>query len=458
MSNKLFDVELVTADSSTGKIATSALLIAKFQRSLPIHLANLYLAGQQTSSANTNVPFPLDELLNGNDIDTMAQSEDEQWKFESIVCCCEIYSTPLLTFADLIKRYDNPDPLIFQHQDTQLRNLIISLLARWAKWCFVHWKTLLKNQDVKDVLMYLVLNHRTSDTKDLWTYILCERPDFTYPTADTKVQELVAPKSVAEKLKSFSLKKKPIPIDLYACTSLEQVDSKTIAQQLTLFADRVKRSLSIIDVVHYRLPQEPVRIHTAIHIWVCTTILQCQTLTSRIQMLEKFIDVLKYLLDMNNLQDSQAVYLALHSSNLHRLRYTWEGVSKKHREVYEDCSSLLDMSANHRNIRQRQHECVNSNDPFVPGYYITMTDIVFISDGNPTYVNVPQSVNVRKLMLLWRAARSYMYQSKPYPYYLIPKVQELIQTVLTRQQLTERELFDISLQLEPRGADKKSIK
>jgi hypothetical protein len=89
--------------------------------------------------------------------------------------------------------------------------------------------------------------------------------------------------------------------------------------------------------------------------------------------------------------------------------------------------------------------------PSLSGVYLK--DLTFIEDGNPD--TLAGLINFSKRMLLYKAiADMQQYQLKPYPFLADPEIANLIHGM---PKFDENELYSISLEREPRGADKSSI-
>ena len=84
---------------------------------------------------------------------------------------------------------------------------------------------------------------------------------------------------------------------------------------------------------------------------------------------------------------------------------------------------------------------------------VYLKDLTFIEDGNPDTLS--GLINFGKRTLLYKAiADMQQYQLKPYPFRPDPELVALIHDI---PKYDENELYNVSLEREPRGADKSSI-
>ena len=69
----------------------------------------------------------------------------------------------------------------------------------------------------------------------------------------------------------------------------------------------------------------------------------------------------------------------LQSSSVFRLKQTWNGLSNKQKELFEDIKELMSRSHNYDKLRKHFKAC---NPPLIPYMGLYLTDLTFIEDGN----------------------------------------------------------------------------
>ena len=89
---------------------------------------------------------------------------------------------------------------------------------------------------------------------------------------------------------------------------------------------------------------------------------------------------------------------------------------------------------------------------------VSLTDLTFIEDGNPDFVEGPEGtevINFAKRRLVFEVIQNFLdYQNTAYNFLPIEPVQTLLKYLPYD---TEKEQFDLSLQWEPRNAEATEI-
>jgi hypothetical protein len=84
---------------------------------------------------------------------------------------------------------------------------------------------------------------------------------------------------------------------------------------------------------------------------------------------------------------------------------------------------------------------------------VYLTDLVFVTDGNPDFIL--KRVNLFKFKLFYKTISLIQnYQATPYSLEPVDAIQQFLtsQTILS-----DKELHNLSLEIEPRGADRSKI-
>eukprot|EP01084_Bolivina_argentea_P220276 373346_1 len=136
-----------------------------------------------------------------------------------------------------------------------------------------------------------------------------------------------------------------------------------------------------------------------------------KTLINILKMGERF----KKLRNYNSLC---AIYSALNSGPIHRLKACWKRIPEKYIQIFENFKTIFSRELNHRNLRQLFR---NSPAPSIPHIGLFLQDLVFIDDGNSTKIEIDNfkqhgsMVNFSKCVRITdRVKNIRLYQTHPY--------------------------------------------
>ncbi|VDN19675.1 unnamed protein product [Dibothriocephalus latus] len=87
---------------------------------------------------------------------------------------------------------------------------------------------------------------------------------------------------------------------------------------------------------------------------------------------------------------------ALENSSIHRLKQTWQYVTKQSKQTVEKLLNLVTTNARFKNMREALHRC---DPPCIPYLGMYLTDLSFIEEGTP---NVTENglINFCKMRML----------------------------------------------------------
>lgn len=185
--------------------------------------------------------------------------------------------------------------------------------------------------------------------------------------------------------------------------------------------------------------------------WVCTEILQCQSLPKRVQLLRKFIKIAALCKQQQDLLSFLAVVLGLDNPALSRLRLTWEGLPGKFRKQFQQFESIADPSRNHKSYRDLVQTLRPPLIPFTP---LLLKDLTFLHESCKTFhgdlVNFEKMHKVAEMVRTIRRYRSSQLpvDTETSPSHLQTKAYVRQLQVIDNQNL----LFDMSCKLEPKDA------
>jgi son of sevenless-like protein len=133
--------------------------------------------------------------------------------------------------------------------------------------------------------------------------------------------------------------------------------------------------------------------------WVIEEILSYDYAKDRAEVIEKFIDISKELINLNNFNDSMSVVSALGQIIVTDLVKTWKFVSKESNTVLQNLKNFLNFQDNYKNIRDSIDECLQNNEPYIPFMGPYNKRICFLEEYGP-YVKDNYLINVDKIVLV----------------------------------------------------------
>lgn len=189
--------------------------------------------------------------------------------------------------------------------------------------------------------------------------------------------------------------------------------------------------------------------------WVSYSILRHAEARRRAGLIRYFIHVSEYCLKFNNFSSMTAIISALFSSTIHRMKKTWDYVTPKMVEKLDRMNRLMNSS---RNFNEYRDMLSIVEPPAVPFFGVYLTDLTFVEDGNPDYLQAEQGIiNFAKRMKAADIIENIrQFQSKPYNFQMVPEIQKYLDGGFQTAPPIE-EQYDTSLNFEPRekpGSDK----
>eukprot|EP01114_Cavostelium_apophysatum_P018878 TRINITY_DN5933_c0_g1_i1.p1 TRINITY_DN5933_c0_g1~~TRINITY_DN5933_c0_g1_i1.p1 ORF type:complete len:537 (+),score=114.94 TRINITY_DN5933_c0_g1_i1:70-1680(+) len=184
--------------------------------------------------------------------------------------------------------------------------------------------------------------------------------------------------------------------------------------------------------------------------WVITTVVSGKTAEDRAMVVEKFIEIAQHARELRNFNTMMGLVAGLMSSNIGRLKKTWELVPKEVASKFEsECSVMLA-----RNYKVLRDAVKQSLPPCLPYLGIYLSDAVFVEDGNSDYVMVNdlKLINFEKRLMLARIITDLrLYQQKSYVLAENEEIKEFLNECFKPENiLNEKASYAKSLECEPR--------
>jgi len=183
-----------------------------------------------------------------------------------------------------------------------------------------------------------------------------------------------------------------------------------------------------------------------------TLLIKESKIKQRKKFLEKLIRIVEHLETMNSYNMQMAVMSAFGSSAIHRLKHTWSSVKPKYIESAKKYQQLFSSEGSYKNYREAVK---NSTPPAIPFLGVYLTDLTFIDEGNPKYIE-NNLINFKKKALEYEVIIQVLrFQESSYQFNLVPQVCTMIKNLPA---MTEDDMYEISLEIEPRDCRRKDVK
>ena len=183
--------------------------------------------------------------------------------------------------------------------------------------------------------------------------------------------------------------------------------------------------------------------------WVIEEVLSFDYSGDRANVIEKFIDILNELKNLNNFSDCMSIISALSQMILTRLDKTWKKVNSKNMALLENIKKLLNFQNNYKNIREEITKCLTEGKPFIPflGYYTKR--ICFLEEAGP-YVNNDGLINVDKISQVEHILHDFYEKNKvKYEFKIADKVKNKLSILQCLDPSSEVELEEEGNKIEP---------
>ncbi|CAO2584449.1 RAS guanyl-releasing protein 2 [Lemmus lemmus] len=189
--------------------------------------------------------------------------------------------------------------------------------------------------------------------------------------------------------------------------------------------------------------------------WVQLMILSKPTATQRALVITHFVHVAEKLLQLQNFNTLMAVVGGLSHSSISRLKETHSHVSPETIKLWEGLTELVTATGNYSNYRRRLAACVGFRFPILG---VHLKDLVALQLALPDWLDPARTrLNGAKMRQLFSILEELaMVTSLRPPVQANPDLLSLL-TVSLDQYQTEDELYQLSLQREPRSKSSQSV-
>jgi len=249
---------------------------------------------------------------------------------------------------------------------------------------------------------------------------------------------------------------KEIPLNIFDFDELE------VARQLTLIEFDFYEKILPNELFGQSWSKEKTQ-HRAVNVlsmisrsnnvsmWICSLILEPARVKLRAKRYSFLVRVAEQLRNLNNFSTLMAFLAAFNNSAVNRLKFTRQLIPKKLTETLKELETLMSVEGSSKRYREALH---NSNPPSIPYLGTSLSDLTFIDEGNPDYIN--ELINMGKRMLTYRVISEIQrYQQIGYSLKLVEMIAKHVRDIPSRDEKTFGGLlYESSLAREPRGAEK----
>lgn len=151
---------------------------------------------------------------------------------------------------------------------------------------------------------------------------------------------------------------------------------------------------------------------------------------------------------LNNFNTLMAISAGLNNAAVYRLKFTMDDLPAASKQEWEELQAKISADNNSRIYREMLRQATL---PVMPYLGLYLTDITFIEDGNPDFLEVDGEnlINFKKRELIYRVIDEIQrYQQTPYKTQVDPTVLSALQELPFNN---DDDLYALSLQREPRG-------
>ncbi|SGZ39875.1 uncharacterized protein HGUI_02075 [Hanseniaspora guilliermondii] len=204
-----------------------------------------------------------------------------------------------------------------------------------------------------------------------------------------------APKMIQSHLYFRNVEQKPCPLYL----NLLSFSARIFAENITLKEFDVFKNISSLECLDRILHSNKnwqggspnikafINMSNLITNFITYEIVKETDVSRRIQVLERAIDIIVELFELNNFSAMTSIISALSSSSIFRLKKTWNGVSEEHKQKYQKFSKIMDSNKNFSTYRELFNK-VKLMKPSLPFFGVYLSDLIFTQMGNPDLIKV----------------------------------------------------------------------
>ncbi|EXJ64793.1 hypothetical protein A1O7_01131 [Cladophialophora yegresii CBS 114405] len=190
---------------------------------------------------------------------------------------------------------------------------------------------------------------------------------------------------------------------------------------------------------------------------VSDSVLQLEEPKKRAVIIKQWVKIANKCLEMHNYDTLMAIVCSLDSTNLKRMKRTWDYVPQKTKTILDDMCKIIDVSKNYAVLRQRIQAQIPPCLPFIGVY---LTDLTMVDSANPSTRplsidgGATSVINLDKHMKTAKIISDLQRFQAPYRFVEVSELQTWMQDQLIRVRSAGDKSFQLhyrrSLILEPK--------
>jgi len=201
--------------------------------------------------------------------------------------------------------------------------------------------------------------------------------------------------------------------------------------------DKDKKSPNLLRMIHR---------FNEVSNWAQWQIVSEPNVKKRAAVIRKLIKVTEELKKLNNLNAVFVFVSALRSAPVNRLKKTWEEVPKALQKQAEEFDAVTSTASSFAAYRLELH---NANPPCIPYMGVYLSDLTFIEEGNPDFLENGYINFFKRRMVAEVIKEIQQYQQTPYNLTPVPALQKYL---TNHKMVDSNDMFLRSLASEPRTA------
>ena len=166
--------------------------------------------------------------------------------------------------------------------------------------------------------------------------------------------------------------------------------------------------------------------------------------------MEKFIDVGVELRKLHNYHILMGFISAFAQAAVNRLRFTLDRISDSHRTKLAELQALMNPEKSFAQYRKAYDVATQASGSVIPYIGAYLTDLTFIEEASVSKVGA--RINIQKHSGVFGVLEKLQLLNRKLPLNLEP-LESVQRWFLNLPVLPEKELYDASLKVEPRGAE-----
>lgn len=415
----------------------------------------------------SNVEFKKDGTLFGGTLNKLIELlliKDTKM-LDTFLLTYRSFTTPEILLLKLIESYqspkDPPDPLMSHEQWEETASLVKESVGKTLlRWVSLFFKLDFNQNMIRNLTMFID-DYFSKDNRKI-AHLLIKNIQIQIKSEEGEVK--ITSNEETDKKIAFPI----VPKNIFHDTlSLGDIDELEIARQLTLMDHSLYSSIKPIELLNNAWSNVKLK-HRAVNVlksslrfnqiskWIVNFVVKPESLKQRRLNWIKGLNLVKHLGKFNNFNSLLAVSSGLQNASVHRLKHTQEGTDPKLLQEFEALTVLMSADKSFRGYRAHMTSC---SPPLVPYIGIYLTDLTFIEDGNSDFITHQVSskklINWAKRKMVYEVISKIQdYQTKTYEFVPVYQVQQIIESALNENFLSDNQIYDLSKKREPIDSQK----